>query len=143
MMENINHIGIVVKDLEKAVRLHENLGLSVSGTERLEHLQVEVAFIEIGGVRIELISPLSEDHELMDHMKKHGEGLHHIAFQVKDINETIKKLENMGIGLAQGKPRGKGHEGKEIAFLNPEDTCGILIEVCEEKKWTPPYQQPM
>jgi len=76
-------------------------------------------------------------------MKKHGEGLHHIAFQVKDINETIKKLENMGIGLAQDKPRGKGHGRKEIAFLNQEDTCGILIEICEEKKWTPPYQQPM
>jgi len=53
---------------------------------------------------------------------------------MEDFNQTIKKLENMGIGLAQGKPRGEGHEGKEIAFLNPEDTCGILIEVCQGKK---------
>jgi len=133
-MEGIDHIGIVVKDLEKAVRLHESLGLSVSGRERLEHLQVEVAFIKINGVRIELISPLAKGHELMHHIRKHGEGLHHIAFKVKDINETLKKFKNMGIGLAQDKPRGKGHGGKEIAFLNQDDTCGILIEVCQEAK---------
>ena len=134
MIENIDHIGIVVKDLGKGIRLHENLGLKVSRREDIKHLKVRVAFFEVSGNRIELISPSSEDHELTHHIKNHGEGLHHIAFQVKDIDETIKKLKNMGIGLAQDKPRGEGHEGKEIAFLNPEDTCGILIEVCQEKK---------
>ena len=93
-----------------------------------------MAFFEVSGNRIELISPSSEDHELTPHIKKYGEGLHYIAFKVKDINETLKKLNHMGIGLAQDKPRGKGHGGKEIAFLNQEDTCGILIEICEEKK---------
>lgn len=97
-------------------------------------MKVKVAFFEVSGNRIELISPSSDDHELTHYIENYGEGLHHIAFQVKDINETIKKLENMGIGLAQGKPRGKGHEGKEIAFLNPEDTCGILIEICKGKE---------
>jgi len=133
-MEGIDHIGIVVKDLIKALRLHENLGLSISGKERLEHLQVEVAFIQIGGVRIELISPLSEDHELMHHIKKHGEGLHHIAFKVNDIKEALEDFNKMDIRLAKDRPRGRGHGGKEFVFLDPEDTCGILIEVCQEKK---------
>ena len=133
-INDIDHIGIVVRDLEKAIKLLENLDLRVSRREDIEHLKVRVAFFEVSGNRIELISPSSEDHELTHHIENHGEGLHHIAFQVEDINQTIKKLENMGIGLAQGKPRGEGHEGKEIAFLNPEDTCGILIEVCQGKK---------
>ncbi len=132
--KNIDHIGIVVRNLEKAIKLLKNLGLKVSRREDIEHLKVRVAFLEISGNRIELISPSSDDHELTHHIKKHGEGLHHIAFKVKDINEALKEFNKMGIRLAQDKPRGKGHGGKEIAFLNPEDTCGILIEVCQGKE---------
>jgi methylmalonyl-CoA/ethylmalonyl-CoA epimerase len=108
--------------------------LRVGGREDIERLKVRVVSFEVGVNRIELISPSSDDHELTHHLKNHGEGLHHIAFKVKDINETLKELKNMGIGLAPDKPQGKGHGGKEIAFLNQEDTCGILIEICEEKK---------
>ncbi len=108
--------------------------MRVSRREDIERLKVRVAFFEVSGNRIELISPSSDGHELTHHLKNHGEGLHHIAFKVKDINGTLKKSKSMGIGLAQDKPQGKGHGGKEMAFLNQGDTCGILIEVCEEKK---------
>jgi methylmalonyl-CoA/ethylmalonyl-CoA epimerase len=134
MIESIDHIGIVVKDLEKAIRIYEGLGLKVSGREDIEYLKVRVAFFEVSGNRIELIPPLSEDQELMHHIKEHGEGIHHIAFKVDDIKEALEDLNKMGIRLAIDRPRDKGHRGKEFAFLNPKDTCGILIEVCSERK---------
>lgn len=111
--------------------------MKVSGREEIEHLKVRVAFSEVGGTRFELISPSSGDHELVQHLKEQGEGLHHIAFKVRDIKQSLEELNKMGIRLAQDRPRGKGHGGKEIAFLNPEDTCGILIEVCQEKRQKP------
>lgn len=134
MIESIDHIGMVVKDLEKGIQLYENLGLKVSGREDLQHLQVRVAFFEVGGNRIELISPSAEDHELMHHIKEHGEGIHHVAFKVRNLNEALENFNKKGIRIAQDRPRGKGHRGMEIVFLNTEDTCGIPIELCQEKK---------
>jgi methylmalonyl-CoA epimerase len=134
MILGLDHIGVVVKDLKKATRVLENLSLAVGETEEIEHLKVAVAFFQVNGNRIELISPLTEHHELTEHMKEHGEGLHHIAFKVRDLNESVENLKKLGIRIAQGRPRGKGHGGKEIAFLNEGDTCGMLIELCQEKK---------
>ena len=134
MILGLDHIGVVVKDLKKAIGLLENLSLTVGEREDIEHLKVAVAFFQVDGNRIELISPLTEHHELTQHMKEHGEGLHHIAFKVRDMNESVENLKNLGIRIAQGRPRGKGHGGKEIAFLNEEDTCGILIELCQGKR---------
>ena len=134
MILGLDHIGVVVKDLQKAIGLLENLSLTVGEREDIEHLKVAVAFFQVNGNRIELISPLTEHHELTQHMKEHGEGLHHIAFKVRDMNESMENLKKRGIRIAQGRPRGKGHGGKEIAFLNEEDTCGILIELCQEKR---------
>jgi len=134
MILGLDHIGVVVKDLQKAIGLLENLSLTVGEREDIEHLKVAVAFFQVNGNRIELISPLTEHHELTQHMKEHGEGLHHIAFKVRDMNESVENLKKRGIRIAQGRPRGKGHGGKEIAFLNEEDTCGILIELCQEKR---------
>jgi methylmalonyl-CoA epimerase len=134
MILGLDHIGVVVKDLKKAIGLLENLSLTVGERETIDHLKVAVAFFQVNGNRIELISPLTEHHELTEHMKEHGEGLHHIAFKVKDMNESVENLKKRGIRISQGRPKGKGHGGKEIAFLNEEDTCGILIELCQEKK---------
>jgi methylmalonyl-CoA epimerase len=134
MIIGLDHIGVVVKDLQKAIGVLENLNLAVGERETIEHLKVAVAFFQVNGNRIELISPLTEHHELTEHMKERGEGLHHIAFKVRDMNESMENLKKRGIRIAQGRPRGKGHGGKEIAFLNEEDTCGILIELCQEKR---------
>jgi methylmalonyl-CoA epimerase len=134
MILGLDHIGVVVKDLQKATEVLENLNLAVGEKETIEHLKVAVAFFQVNGNRIELISPLTEHHELTQHMKEHGEGLHHLAFKVRDMNESVENLKKLGIRIAQGRPRGKGHGGKEIAFLNEEDTCGILIELCQEKR---------
>ena len=133
MILGLDHIGVVVKDLKKAILL-EHLNLTVGEREEIGHLKVAVAFFQVNGNRIELISPLTEHHELTQYMKERGEGLHHIAFKVRDMNESVENLERLGIRIAQGRRRGKGHGGKEIAFLNEEDTCGILIELCQEKR---------
>jgi len=134
MILGIDHIGVVVKDLQKAIGLLEIFGLTVSGREDIEHLKVAVAFFEVNGNRIELVSPLTKHHELTQHMKQYGEGLHHIAFKIKDMTESVENLRKLGIRVAKGRPRGKGHGGKEIAFLDKEDTCGILIELCQVKR---------
>jgi methylmalonyl-CoA epimerase len=102
-----------------------------------EHLKVRVAFSEVGGTRIELISPCSGDHELVQHLKKQGEGLDHIAFKVRNIRQSPEKLNKMGIRLAEDRPKGKRHRGKEIAFLNQDDTNRVLIELCREKRQKP------
>lgn len=134
MILGLDHIGVVVKDLKKAIGLLEHLNLTVGEREEIEHLKVAVVFFQVNGNRIELISPLTEHHELTQHMKERGEGLHHIAFKVRDMNESVENLKKLGIRIAQDRPRGKGHGGKEIAFLNEEDTCGILIELCQGKR---------
>lgn len=134
MILGLDHIGIVVKDLPKAIQLFEKMGLTVSERETIEPLKVAVAFFQVSGNRIELISPLTELHELVEHMKEHGEGLHHIAFKVGDMNASASNLEKLGIRISQTRPRGKGHGGKEIAFLNEEDTSGIIMELCQEGK---------
>jgi methylmalonyl-CoA/ethylmalonyl-CoA epimerase len=134
MILGLDHIGVVVKDLQKATRVFDNLSLVVGERETIEHLKVAVAFFQVNGNRIELISPLTEHHELTQHMKQYGEGLHHIAFKVKDMTESVENLKKLGIRIAQSRPKGKGHGGKEIAFLDEEDTCGILIELCQEKR---------
>jgi methylmalonyl-CoA epimerase len=134
MILGLDHIGVVVKDLSKAIQLFETLGLTVGEKETIEHLNVDVAFFKVNGNRIELISPLAEPHELQQHMKDHGEGLHHIAFKVGDMNESVNHLKNLGVRISRTRPRGKGHGGKEIAFLNEEDTCGMVIELCQEKR---------
>ena len=134
MILGLDHIGVVVKDLQKAIGLFENLSLTVGEKEEIEHLKVAVAFFQVDGNRIELISPLTENHELMWHIQEHGEGLHHIAFKVRDMNESVENLKKLGVRIAQDRPKGKGHGGKEIVFLDPEDTNGILIELCQEKR---------
>lgn len=129
MVLNMDHLGIAVKDMQKAIGVLERLGLSVGDRARVESVMVEVAFFEVGGTRIELVSPLVEDHELTEHIREHGEGLHHIAFNVRDIGEATEKLEKSGIHVASDRPRGEGHGGKKFVFLDPRDTSGILIEL--------------
>ena len=104
MIRNIDHIGIAVKDLKKTIKVLECLGLSVAESGRVEAVQIEVAFFDVGGTRIELVSPLVEEHELAQHIKERGEGLHHIAFNVKDIGETAKNLEKSGIRIDPARP---------------------------------------
>lgn len=131
-IEKIDHIGIAVKKIEDASKFHsENFNLKISEPIEVLSQKVRVAFIEIGGVKLELIEPLGEDSPVAKFIQKRGEGLHHICFEVDDIEDALKKLKENEVRLVDEVPR-IGATGKRIAFLHPESAFGVLIELKEK-----------
>lgn len=131
-IEKIDHIGIAVKKIEDAFKFYsENFNLKISEPIEVLSQKVRVAFIEIGGVKLELIEPLDEDSPVAKFIKKKGEGLHHICFEVDDIEDALKKLKENEVRLVDCVPR-VGATGKRIAFLHPENAFGVLIELKEK-----------
>lgn len=127
----INHIGIAVHDLDASVQLYTQvMGLKLLGLETVESEQVRVAFLEIGETRLELLEPLSPESAIAKHLEKRGEGIHHIALEVEEIEERLSELSTCGIQLIHQQPK-KGAHGTNIAFLHPKSTGGVLYELCE------------
>ncbi len=131
MLKKINHIGVAVKSIEEAKKIFELLGAEVEGEEIVEDQKVKVAFIPVGETRIELLEPTSEDSPVAKFLAKRGEGIHHIAFQVDDVEKALQLLEEKGIQLIDKKPR-RGAHNTLIAFIHPKSTNGVLIELCQE-----------
>ena len=130
----IEHIGIAVSDLEKAIDLYENVfGLKCYKIEEIAEQKVRAAFFRIGQTKIELLEPTVPESPIGKFIEKKGEGIHHVAFAVKKIEEQLRKAESKGVRLIDVSPR-KGAEGLDIAFLNPKSTSGVLIEICEDKE---------
>ena len=131
---HIEHIGIAVTNLETAISFYENVfGLECYNIEEVTDQKVRTAFFIVGQTKIELLESTDPDGPIGKFIEKRGEGIHHIAFAVENIEEQLKHTENMGIRLIDSVPR-KGAEGLDIAFLHPRSTSGVLIEVCENKK---------
>ena len=129
-LTNIEHIGIAVKSLEKAMPYYENiLGLKGYAIEEVKDQKVKTAFFKIGETKIELLESTAPDGPISKFIEKKGEGIHHIAFKTKDINSSLKELEEKNIRLIDEHPR-KGAEGLNIAFLHPKAANGVLIELC-------------
>lgn len=129
----IEHIGIAVKDLESSIKYYEEvLGLSCYSVEEVKEQKVKTAFFKIGQTKLELLESTSEDGPIGKFIEKRGEGIHHIAFAVTDIEKQLEDAASKGIRLIDEKPR-KGAEGLEIAFLHPKSTHGVLTELCEKK----------
>lgn len=130
--KKVDHIAIAVPDLDEAVSLYKNLlGKSPGHIEELKDHKVRIALFEIGGTNLELLSPLSNDSPISDFLKKKKQGgIHHICFQVADIEEHLKKLKKEGFKLIDERPR-SGAQGKKIAFVNPKSTSGVLIELSQ------------
>jgi methylmalonyl-CoA/ethylmalonyl-CoA epimerase len=132
-MKNIEHIGLAVKDLATAVPLYELLlNTTCYKTERLEEQQVTTAFFQVGGSKLELLEGFSPDSVIGKFIEKNGEGMHHIAFAVEDIEAEMKRLQEAGFRLLQDKPL-PGADNKLICFLHPKDAHGVLVELCMEK----------
>ena len=130
---HIEHIGIAVKNLDDAIKLYEKLlGLECYKIEDVADQKVRTAFFLIGQTKIELLESTDSDGPIVKFIEKRGEGIHHIAFSVNDIEETLIEAEQAGITLIDKKPR-KGADGLDIAFLHPKSTAGTLIEVCSHK----------
>ncbi|MBE0432217.1 methylmalonyl-CoA epimerase [candidate division WOR-3 bacterium] len=129
---NLNHIGIAVRSIEEQLRLwHGVLGLRIRSVEDLAEQKVRLAMLEAGAVTIELLEPLTADSPIAKFIAKRGEGLHHLSFEVPDINQTIRALKNRGLQMIDDVPR-KGAHGSSIAFVHPSSTGGVLIELCQE-----------
>ncbi|MFQ6050773.1 MAG: methylmalonyl-CoA epimerase [Candidatus Hydrothermarchaeota archaeon] len=134
MIKKIQHIGVAVKDLKSAMDFYENvLGLKVKHVEVIEDQKVKVAFIPIGETNIELLEATEEDSPVARHIEKRGEGLHHIALAVDDIEKVLEDVRNKGVTLIDEKPRIGAHNDK-IAFLHPKSTYKVLLELVEEFK---------
>ena len=129
----IEHIGIAVVNLESAIGFYEKvLGLKCYNVEEVNEQKVRTAFIMAGQTKIELMESTDPEGPVGKFIEKRGEGIHHIAFAVENIEEQLSHAEAMGVRLIDSTPR-KGAEGLDIAFLHPKSTSGVLIELCEKK----------
>ena len=134
MIQQIDHIGIAVKDLETAKKYYEkSLGLVCEGTEEVASQKVKTAFFEAGDVHIELLEPTSPDSPIAKFLEKKGEGIHHIAFRTDEIDAQLKKAKDSGVSLIHEEPF-EGAANKLVAFLHPKSTHGVLTEFCMNKQ---------
>jgi methylmalonyl-CoA/ethylmalonyl-CoA epimerase len=132
-LTHIEHIGIAVKSLEEAIPFwEEKLGLKCYNIEEVLEQKVKTAFFMIGQSKIELLESTDPDGPIGKFIEKKGEGIHHLAFAVKGIENQLVELNENGVQLIDHQPR-KGAEGLNIAFLHPKATQGVLIELCEKK----------
>lgn len=133
-MEKIEHIGIAVRSLEASNRLFSKLlGKEPYKIETVESEGVRTSFFEVGGVKIELLEAIRSDSPIAKFIEKKGEGVHHLAFAVNDIKESVSKREADGFAMINAQPK-DGADNKLIAFLHPKSTNGVLVEMCQEKK---------
>lgn len=131
-LTHIEHIGIAVSSLEKAIPYYENiLGLPCYSVEEVADQKVKTAFFKIGQTKIELLEPTSPESAVAKFIEKKGEGVHHIAYATKDLNATLDELKAKEVQLIDQNPR-KGAEGLNIAFAHPKATASVLTEFCED-----------
>jgi methylmalonyl-CoA/ethylmalonyl-CoA epimerase len=132
-MHQLEHIGIAVKSLSHSIPLFESLlNTNCYKKEKVESEAVITAFFSVGGQKIELLESTDPDGVIEKYIKKKGEGIHHIAFAVNDIEAEMKRLIEAGFVLLNDKPR-PGADNKLVCFLHPRNTNSILIELCMEK----------
>ena len=131
MITKINHVGIAANSIDNTLKLYtEVLGLSVKDIEVIEDIKTRIAILPVGESKIELLESTDPEGMIAKHIKEFGEGLHHIALEVTDIEDALKKLSEHGIPLIDEKPR-KGIENTKIAFLHPKGTGRVLLELVQ------------
>jgi len=129
--ERIDHIGIVVKSIEERLSVYRDLlKLEVTGIEELPERGLKVAFIKVGDTRIELLEPLSENSQISKFLESRGEGIHHIAFRVDDVEAAIEEAVSLELKPLSREPE-SGAGGTKIVFLHPKSTGGVLMELVE------------
>ncbi len=129
-MQKIEHIGIAVKSLQDSISLYETmLQTKCYKTELVESEQVETAFFIIGETKIELLASTSSDGVIAKYIEKRGEGIHHIAYAVQDIEHEMERYKKEGFTLLNEKPK-KGADNKWVCFIHPKSTNGVLMELC-------------
>ena len=131
-VKRINHIAIVVEEIDDALHFwRDALGLKVTHTEEVPDQDAVVAFLHVGNMDIELVKSTSEESGEARYLKKRGPGIHHICFEVDDIEASLESLKASGVRLINSEPV-IGTGGKKIAFVHPESTYGVLVELSEQ-----------
>jgi methylmalonyl-CoA/ethylmalonyl-CoA epimerase len=132
MMLKIEHIGIAVKDIKASNAIFEKLfGESHYKIESVDSEHVKTSFFKVGENKIELLEATDDDSAIAKFIKKKGEGIHHIAFEVEDIKKEARRLEKEGFRILNEKPK-RGADNKWVVFLHPKSTNGVLVELCQE-----------
>jgi methylmalonyl-CoA/ethylmalonyl-CoA epimerase len=133
MLSRIDHIGIAVEDLDRAIDVYERrLGLRVSRRERLDAEGIEVAMLPVGESRIELLAPTSADSTVRKFLDNRGEALHHVAYGTDDVSRALALAAVDGGQLIDEIPRAGAH-GTRVGFLHPKSACGVLTEFVESR----------
>jgi methylmalonyl-CoA/ethylmalonyl-CoA epimerase len=129
-ISKIEHIGIAVRSIEAQLPYYEGvLGLKCYATEDVIDQGVRTAFFLVGGTKLELLEPLSDSSPIAKFLEKRGEGIHHLAFAVADVDTALSEVSSKGVQLIDKVSRA-GAEGLSIGFLHPKSTCGVLTELC-------------
>ncbi|HNZ15682.1 MAG: methylmalonyl-CoA epimerase [Anaerolineaceae bacterium] len=129
-IKKINHVAIVVKDIEKSLEFWETaLGLKLHHVEDVPSQASKVAFIPVGESEIELVQPTTEDSGLAGYLEKRGEGLHHLCVEVDDIEAKMQELKDAGVRLINDAPQVL--PGRKMAFIHPKSASGVLVELYE------------
>ncbi|MFL5892883.1 MAG: methylmalonyl-CoA epimerase [Solirubrobacterales bacterium] len=127
----IDHVGIAVSDLDRAIALYEGtFGMPLVHREKVEEQGVEAVLLDVGDGHIELLSPLGPDTVVGKFVERRGEGLHHVAYRVDDIDTALVNLKEVGVELIDSEAR-VGIRGSRVAFLHPKSTGGVLTELVE------------
>jgi methylmalonyl-CoA/ethylmalonyl-CoA epimerase len=127
----INHIGIAVRSIEAHRPFYEEtLGAVYEGVEEVADQKVKVGFFRVGDVRLELLEPSDPSSTIAAFLDKKGEGLHHVAYTVEQIEDRIAELKQSGVRMIDESPRPGAHHNR-IAFMHPKSSCGVLTELCE------------
>ncbi len=133
MIKRIEHLGIAVDSIESALPVFESLlGAKAYKEEIVESEGVRTTFLRVGESKIELLEATNEDSAIAKFLSKNKGGFHHVALEVDDIDEELKRLDSEGFQLIQTTPK-SGADNKRIAFLHPKSTKGLLVELCQEK----------
>jgi methylmalonyl-CoA/ethylmalonyl-CoA epimerase len=134
MIQKIEHIGIAVKNMESSNALFKKLfGKEHYKIEAVESEGVSTSFFLLGDTKIELVAATNENSSIAKFIEKKGEGIHHIAYAVDNIEQEMERLKKEGFELINQQPK-DGADNKRICFLHPKSTNGVLVELCEEKK---------
>lgn len=134
MIKKIDHIGVVVNDIEEALKVYQQaLGLTLTKIQDRPDQAVRIAFLPTGESEIELVQPVTSESGVAKFLEKRGEGIHHICLEVDDIEKALADLQERGLQLIDETPR-TGPTGERFAFIHPKSTHGVLIELYEYPK---------
>ncbi|PKN29040.1 MAG: methylmalonyl-CoA epimerase [Deltaproteobacteria bacterium HGW-Deltaproteobacteria-21] len=132
-IKKVDHIGVAVKNISEAARFYTDiLGIKMTGTEIVADQKAKVSFLPVDDTNIELLESIEPDGPVAKFIESKGEGIHHIALHVENIEEALEFMKSKGVRLIDQKPR-IGARGIRIAFVHPKETRGVLLELCQEE----------